>query len=117
MRVNHILLSHKTVGALFSTVKENPNKIIRNLFNFVGVKETKNLVMQCRKDEINLWLKAFYEEFPESYINKSTCTQLIEYMKNVLNSENTRIISVFSLKKYKTYDSEIIKTISNINRK
>lgn len=91
-----------------------PNKIIRNLFNFVGVKETKNLVMQCRKDEINLWLKAFYEEFPESYINKSTCTQLIEYMKNVLNSENTRIISVFSLKKYKTYDSEIIKTISKM---
>ena len=29
MRVNHILLSHKTVGVLFSTVKENPNKIIR----------------------------------------------------------------------------------------
>ena len=29
MRVNHILLSHKTVGVLFSTVKENPDKIIR----------------------------------------------------------------------------------------
>ncbi len=91
-----------------------PNKIIRNLFKFYGVKETKSLIKQCRKDEKDLWLKSFYEEYPQDQINKSICKKLIKFMDNTLQSNKPQIIPVFSIEKYRKCDTNIIRTTSQM---
>ena len=91
-----------------------PNKIIRNLFKFVGTIKTKNLITKCRIDEKYLWLKAFYEEYPETDIDENVCNQMTKYMEEALRCDNPKIISVFSLEKYSNYDSSIVRTISQM---
>jgi len=89
-----------------------PYKIVDNLFNFIGIKQTKKLINQSSEKEKDHWLKAFYENYPENFINKNVCKNLIKFTEKTLKSENPQIISAFSLKKYKNVDSQIIKTIS-----
>ncbi|WP_301082120.1 hypothetical protein [Thomasclavelia cocleata] len=92
----------------------HPNYIVCNLFNLIGVKKTTAIIKKCRKDEKDLWLKAFYEEFPEAYINKLISSQLVEFTSSTLEKEQPRIISVYSLEKYLKYNKDIIKIISQI---
>lgn len=91
-----------------------PSKIIRNLFKFIGTKKTKNLITKCRIDEKYLWLKAFYEEYPEADIDENVCNQLTKDTEKALRCDNPKIISVFSLEKYSNFDSSIIGTISQM---
>ena len=91
-----------------------PNKIIRNLFKFVDTVKTKNLITKCRIDETYLWLKAFYEEYPETGIDKNVCNQLTKDIEKALRCDKPKIISVFSLEKYSNFDSSIIGTISQM---
>lgn len=91
-----------------------PNKIVRNLFNFIGTEETFLLINNCRTDEKDLWLQVFYTEYPENDIDEQICTQLINFVNDTLKKDNPRIISVYSLEKYQKYDKSIIKVISQM---
>ena len=91
-----------------------PNKIIRNLFDFIGTEETFLLIYKSRIDEKDLWLQAFYTEYPETDIDEEICSQLINFVNDTLKKENPRIISVYSLEKYQKYDKSIIKIISQM---
>ena len=92
----------------------HPNKIVRNLFDFIGTEETFLLISNCRTDEKDLWLQAFYTEYPETDIDEKMCSQLINFVNNTLKKENPRIISVYSLEKYQKYNKRIIKVISQM---
>ena len=49
-----------------------PYKIVDNLFNFISIKQTKKLINQSSEKEKDLWLKAFYENYPENFIKYQT---------------------------------------------
>ena len=91
-----------------------PNKIIRNLFDLIGTEETFLLINNCRTDEKDLWLQAFYTEYPETDIDEQICSQLINFVNDTLKKDNPRTISVYSLEKYQKYNKSIIKVISQM---
>lgn len=91
-----------------------PKKIIRNLLSFTGTEKTLLLINKCRIDEKDLWLKTFYEEYPEDHIDESICSQLVNFVTDTLKRENPRITSVYSLEKYKKHNKNIIKVISQM---
>ncbi|MCM1048763.1 MAG: hypothetical protein NC433_10085 [Clostridiales bacterium] len=92
----------------------NANMVIKTLLMNFGIEQTKKLIEEKDFTYKHNWESAIWKIAPKEMLNKELTKEFLDFMKKESFLEMPDFPSILCLERYREYDAEIVKKVSEI---
>ncbi len=93
---------------------DNANRIVSILLTDFGIEQTKKIIEEKDFPYKHNWESAIWENVPKEMLNKELTKEFLNFMKQEVSLEMPDFPSILCLEKYRDYDTNIVKRVSEI---
>ncbi|ETJ19739.1 hypothetical protein Q604_UNBC18483G0005 [human gut metagenome] len=106
--VVRLYLENQSPFIFYSIIVE----VIDTLINFIGINETKKIIIDSNVKKRNTWICSLLYSIPVKEIDNNDLTIIYNLVNDELNKSNSQIPNIKCLKKFTVVDKDIIPNIA-----